>query len=267
MFFPLAKILWFIAQPSSLIAAVLIAGAILVRSERLRRAGKRLLLYGLVALVVAGLTPLGDFLIWPLEMRFSRPDLSVGRPVTGLIVLGGAADGEADTQRELAALNDAAERYTEVAALARRFPEARVVFSGGAGTLLRDAAPEAKAAGRLLEALGIAKGRITLEDRSRNTFENAVFSRQLINPKPGERWLLITSGWHTPRAMGCFRKAGFAVEAWPVDYRTREPLRIVQLNAGIPEGLGEVDLAAREYIGLLVYYLTGRSSALFPAPS
>ena len=118
---------------------------------------------------------------------------------------------------------------------------------------------------RLLEALGVAKERITLESRSRDTYENAVFTKRLVNPGAGERWLLITTAWHMPRAMGCFRQAGFAVEPWPVDYRTSGRVEL-WLNTGIPEGLRQMDFIMREYAGLAMYYLTGRTGALLPGP-
>jgi uncharacterized SAM-binding protein YcdF (DUF218 family) len=67
-----------------------------------------------------------------------------------------------------------------------------------------------------------------------------------------------------PRAMGCFRKAGFPVEAWPVDYRTS--LREIGLHESIPRGLRQTDIAAKEYVGLVTYYLAGRTDALLPGP-
>jgi uncharacterized SAM-binding protein YcdF (DUF218 family) len=261
MFFYAAKVAWFLAQPSSLIAIALGAGAILVR----RKAGRRLLIGGLVALLVCGLSPLSDALIVPLENRFARPDLASGNPIAGIVVLGGAEDSRANPPRELAGLNEAAERMTEAVALARRFPEARLVLTGGSAALLAAQAPEAIAMGRLLEALGVARERITLESRSRDTYENAVFTRRMVNPAAGERWLLVTTAWHMPRAMGCFRRAGFAVEPWPVDYRTSGRIEL-WLNTGIPEGLRQMDFIMREYAGLVMYYLTGRTGTLLPGP-
>jgi uncharacterized SAM-binding protein YcdF (DUF218 family) len=118
---------------------------------------------------------------------------------------------------------------------------------------------------RLLEGLGVPKERTILESKSRDTYENAVFSKRLVDPKPGERWLLITSGWHMPRAMGCFRQAGFAVEAWPVDYRTSGRLELWP-NSAVTDGLRRMDFVMKEYVGLVMYYLRGRTSALFPGP-
>ena len=164
------------------------------------------------------------------------------------------------------ALNEAAERLTVVAELARRYPDARIVFSGGSGALAFGDRPEAEFALRLLESLGVAKGRVVSEDRSRNTVENARFSRELAQPKPGERWLLVTSAYHLPRAVGVFRQAGFPVEAHPVDWRTRGSRDALRPFATLGDGLRRTDTAMREWIGLLAYWLSGRSSELFPGP-
>src|SRR5258708_14902256 len=119
---------------------------------------------------------------------------------------------------------------------------------------------------RLFESLGIPQERIIAEEQSRNTVENAVFSRLLATPQPGERWLLVTSGYHMPRAMGVFRQAGFPVEAYPVDWRTRGPQDALRPFSTLGSGMERTDTAVREWVGLLVYRLTGRSAALFPAP-
>ena len=266
MFFILAKVLWALLQPSSLMVAAMLAGTAL-SVTRWCRLGRGLAWGGGIALLVCGIAPLGDALIQPLEARFPRPDLDrEGPSIAGIIVLGGGEDGHAVGTQELAGLNEAGERYTEAVALARRLPGARVVFSGGSGRLLTVEEPEAEAAGRLFAALGIAQDRIALESKSRNTHENAVLTAQIVKPQPGQRWLLVTSAWHMPRAMGCFRRAGFAVEAWPVDYRAPRPLDITRVYGSIPEGLRRIDIVMKEYMGLVAYYLTGRIEALLPGP-
>jgi uncharacterized SAM-binding protein YcdF (DUF218 family) len=266
VFFILAKVFWFLLQPSSLMLAMVIAGATLAFTTW-RRLARGLLWGAVAALLICGLSPLGDVLIRPLEQRFPRVELNLlGAPITGIIVLGGAEDNRAMDIPQLAGLNEAAERYTEAVVLARRLPAARLVFSGGSGALLTTEPAEAETAGRLFEALGIAKDRITLESKSRDTCENALFSARLLDPRPEQRWLLVTSAWHMPRAMGCFRRARFPVEAWPVDYRAPRRLSLAQCNRSISEGLRRVDIVAREYVGLAVYYLAGRIDTVFPAP-
>ena len=265
MFFVLAKVLWFLLQPSSLLIAGAMAGAALLHTKWYR-AGRRLLWGGLAALLIGGLSPFGDLLSRPLEGRFPRAEIGDGAGVAGIIVLGGAEDSRNADGIELAPLNEAAERYTEAAVLARRLPHARVVFTGGSGMLVRSGPQEAEVAGRLLVALGLGKERLTLEAESRDTHENALFTARLIKPEAGERWLLVTSAAHMPRAVGVFRKAGFAVEAWPVDYRAPRRLAMLRLQSSFPEGLRRIDAILREYIGLAMYYAAGRTSALWPGP-
>jgi uncharacterized SAM-binding protein YcdF (DUF218 family) len=150
--------------------------------------------------------------------------------------------------------------------LAHRYPNARIIFSGGSGSLDPTAPPEAPFAVKEFEALGVAHERITAEEQSRNTIENAVFSWLLANPKPGERWLLVTSASHMPRAIAAFRAAGFPVEAYPVNWVTRGRPDTAELFASFAGGLAMTDYAMHEWVGLAVYRITGRTSELFPAP-
>ena len=129
---------------------------------------------------------------------------------------------------------------------------------------------EAEGAESLLTALGVPRERLILEAKSRDTYENAVFLKGELAKQgalgPGTRWLLITSAYHMPRAIGAFRQAGFDIEAWPVDYRTRGRADLTRPFDKVSEGLRRVDVATREWVGLLAYWLGGRSNALFPAP-
>jgi uncharacterized SAM-binding protein YcdF (DUF218 family) len=219
----------------------------------------------IVLLAVAGLSPLGNALIIPLEDRFPPWDASRGPP-DGIVVLGGAIDEIVSQVRTDSELNEAAERMTAAVALARRYPQARIVFTGGSGRLVPDASSEADVAVRLLESLGVTADRIIAEDRSRTTAENAIFTKALVNPKPTERWLLVTSAHHMPRAIGAFRQIDFNVEAYPVDWRTRGPVDFVRPFSSLGDGLRRTDTATREWVGLIAYRLTGRSAELFPGP-
>jgi uncharacterized SAM-binding protein YcdF (DUF218 family) len=264
MFFLLSKILGFFAAPSNAVATVCAIGLLLLLT-RWRRAGLRLLAAGVVMLLVFGYSPLGNLLLLPLSERF--PAWQADGPVPdGIIVLGGSIDPEISEARGAVEMDASAERILAMLQLARRYPAARVVFSGGSANLIRHPVPEGPIAGRLLEEFGTSRERIVIEDRSRTTAENAVFTRELIAPKPGERWLLVTSAFHMPRSIGAFRKAGFEVEAYPVDWRTGGAgdalLPFVKLSAG----LARVDVAVHEWIGLVGYWVAGRTSELFPGP-
>jgi uncharacterized SAM-binding protein YcdF (DUF218 family) len=150
-----------------------------------------------------------------------------------------------------------------MAKLAKAYPNARIVYSGGDASLMGNEAPETDFVYPLLDGLGVARSRVTLESRSRNTTENAIFTKELMKPKPGERWLLVTSAQHMPRAMGCFRQVGFPVEAYPVGWRTSTG---IGPGSVLSSGLQLTDSAVREWIGLLAYWLTEKIPEFFPAP-
>ncbi|MGO9401470.1 MAG: YdcF family protein [Xanthobacteraceae bacterium] len=264
MFFILSKILGFFAAPSNLFISVGLLGLVLL-CTRFTRLASWLIVTSLVLIAIAGLSPLGNALILPLEDRFPPWDPSHGAP-DGIVVLGGAISSGVSAARGAVALDEAAERITATAELARRYPDARIIFSGGSGSLFERDGPEAPFAVRQLEALGVPHDRIIAEEQSRNTIENAAFSLLLASPKPGERWLLLTSAYHMPRAMAAFRAVGFPVEAYPVDWRTRGPMDLQRGFPMLSEGLRRTDAAVREWVGLVVYRLTGQSRELLPGP-
>ncbi len=263
--FYIAKVVDFCLQPSALLLILLLAASVLLWTRH-QKAARGLVVASAVLLLVGGLLPLSTWLILPLEERFQRADLT-GRDIDGIIVLGGGEDARIAKARNVHALNEAGERMTEALALARRFPQATLVFTGGAAAVLYPPSIEADAAKRFLQDFGITeRNRLVLEAKARNTWENALYTRALLKPKPGERWLLVTSAWHMPRAMGAFRKAGFAVEPWPVDYRTAGVSDRWRLLEAPSEGLRRLETALHEWVGLVAYRLLGRSNALFPSP-
>ncbi len=264
MFFQLSKLLGFFASPTNLLISLGVLGLLLLLT-RFARIASWLIITSLVLLAVAGLSPLGNVLILPLEQRFPPWNPSHGAP-DGIVLLGGAISPSVSLERGTIALSDSGARFVAAVELARRYPNARVIISGGTGSLLSEEAPEAGVAVHEFEALGIPHDRISAEEQSRNTMENAVFSRLIANPQPGERWLLVTSAYHMPRAVGTFRAAGFPIEPYPVDYRTRGPGDAVRPFGAVNRGLELTDIAVHEWVGLLVYRLTGRTLELFPGP-
>jgi uncharacterized SAM-binding protein YcdF (DUF218 family) len=264
MFFVLSKFLGFFALPSNVVISFGLAGVLLL-CTRFTRLASWLVVTSLVLLAVMGLSPLGNALILPLEQRFPPWDETRGPP-DGIVVLGGGITLDVSVARGVPALNEAAERMTETVELARRYPGARIIFSGGSHFLSDVGGSEAAVAVQQFEALGIAHDRIVAEEQSRDTIENAVFSRLLADPKPGERWLLVTSAYHMPRAIAAFRAAGFPVEAYPVDWRTRGPIDALRPFDSVGGGLRRTDTAMREWVGLVVYRLAGKTADLLPTP-
>lgn len=264
MFFVLSKVIGFFTLPSNFLVSLGLLGALLLLT-RFARAGRAMLVVSILGIAVIGWSPLGNALILSLEQRFPKWDASRGAP-DGIVIIGGAITPRVAAGRGEPVLNEAAERITAAVDLARRYPDARIVFSGGSGSLLYAEPPEAQFARELMVQLGVAPERITIDSRSRNTDDDARFSKEAAAPKPGERWVLITSAYHMPRSIGAFRRAGFPVEAYPVDWRTHSTADVTHPFATIGDGLRRTDTAFREWVGLLAYRITGRSSELVPAP-
>jgi uncharacterized SAM-binding protein YcdF (DUF218 family) len=262
MGFVFGKIAWIVLKPSNLLALSLVLGLFL----RLVgcRIWSRLLLGGAIAgFLACAVLPIGAWLIAPLENRFAAPALP--ERVDGIVVLGGAIDPVLSADRKMLALNGSIERLVAFADLARRYPMAQLIFTGGSGELGHPEAREGDWIGLFLDAAGIARDRVVVERASRNTVENARLTKALVKPLAGEVWLLVTSARHMPRSVGVFRKEGWAVIAYPVDYVT-PPTVGLALGFNLAGGLRALDLAAYEWVGLVYYRLTGRSDAWLPGP-
>ena len=261
MFFVVSKALWLLADPISLLLVCAFIGALIVR--RAPRAGRALTLIGAGALLVVSVLPVGVLLLRPLEERFPPLPKDAAAPY-GIIVLGGPISVSLSLAHGQTALEEGAARLTEAAILARRFPEAKIVYTGGGG---RPTDPsEAIEARNLLVALGVDASRIETETHSRNTVENARFTAALVKPRPEQTWWLVTSAWHMPRSMGLFEKAGFSVRADPVDYHSIGDDRDYLPNNESGRGLRLFELAVHEWIGLAAYHLSGKIDAWFPGP-
>ena len=269
MFFVVSKLYQMFLSPLPILMLAALLGVILTFG-RTARFGRWLAAGALFALIVIGMTPVGFLLAAPLEDRFPLPPADMAPP-DGIVILGGAVKSyESKLRGE--PIFDEGERVVEAAILARRYPDAKVVFTGGFGMLTLGGnsgvdAEESVEVKKLLVDLGVDPARVTLEAKSRNTDENARFTAALVHPQPGQRWLLITSAFHMPRSMGLFEKAGFDVVAYPVAYRTAGPgLVPFAWTPNVRENFRIFDIAAREWVGLLAYWATGRITHLFPGP-
>lgn len=261
MFLIVAKIFWTVAQPLS--AAVLLAVVGLLVSARRRRLGGIFSALGVLILVVCGFTTTGALLIRPLEERFERP--AWPPHVGAIILLGGATNGPISAARQITEFNLAGDRFAETLRLAQLYPEAKIVISGGMAVLQDGGEPEADTAQRFFLDMGIAQDRLVLEGQSRNTQENAEFSKSLLAGIEGPK-LLVTSAFHMPRSIGLFRKAGIAVLPWPTDYRSsgREGIGVDVTNP--IDNLMTTTTALREWVGLVAYRWTGKIDEMFPGP-
>jgi len=261
MFFILGKLFWALVAPGNLLLLLSVLGAVRLWTSR-RRRGFRLAAVPLALLLVIALLPVGQWLVMPLEGRFPTSP-SLPARIDGIIVLGGAVEPAISRAHGQVALNGAAERLTSSLLLARSYPNARLLLTGGEAAILPRGESEADVMRAFFVEQGVDPARLLVEDRSRDTFENAVFSRDLVAPVPEDVWVLVTSAWHMPRAVGCFRRLRWEVIPFPVDYRAEAAPRP---NFLLSEHLELVDVATKEWIGLVAYRLLGHTDELFPGP-
>jgi uncharacterized SAM-binding protein YcdF (DUF218 family) len=261
VFFWISKLVWLVLSPDSLLLILLIVAWVLAWRGSYRWA-KRLLGLVVVALIVIALLPVGEWVFYPLENRFpTNPKLP--DHVDGIIVLGGSENAVRTALWNQVEVGDCAERDLAFLMLARRYPDARLVFSGGSGSMVDQKHTGAEVMKRLCEEQGLDPARVTFEGKSRNTFENVAFSKALVQPSPGETWILVTTAWHMPRSVGIFRKAGWPILPYPVDHWTT-PGHLLRIDLDLAGHLRDLTVGVKEWIGLVAYYITGKTTALFP---
>lgn len=258
--FAFVKLAEMLVAPLNMVLYAVMVAALLFALGRSRPA--RRLIHLLAAILVAvAILPWSDWLLAPLEERFPRPSALPER-IDGVVVLGGAIDPLLSAARGLPSLNGAAERLLAMLELAHRYPEAQMVFSSGSGSVTRQDLKEAPVVRSLLESIGFDCTRVIFEAQSRNTWENAVFSRDLVRPEAGQTWLLVTSAAHMPRAMGAFRAAGWQIIPYPVDYLTVPGGRGGGLS--VADGVSAIRPALHEWLGLIYYRARGWSDSWYP---
>ena len=263
LFFIISKLVWGILSPTNLLVLLMALGTFFLMQGAITAAKRILIPTALIALL-ATVYPVGDLVIYPLESRFSKPEL-LPEQIDGIIVLGGGEQLKASVSWQSAELGEGGDRYIGTAVLAKYYPEAPVIFSGGNNFLrLQGLGAEGNIAETLLTAVGTEPSRLIIESKSRNTNENFIFIRPLL-PEAMGTYLLVTSAFHMPRAMGIASQQRLKVIAYPVDYRSNQP-ELRQWSFNLHEHLEVLEPAWREWVGLTVYYLTGKTDQWFPAP-
>ena len=252
------SVIWGVLAPDRFLVWMLIIGSVLLVRSRTKW-GPRWVVTATALLIVVSVLPVERWVLGPLERRFEVPDLSEVQ-VDGIIVLSGAANASGTLHWSQPMLSEPAERLTEGIGLALRHPEATLVFSDGAW----DSTGEplgAVTARQLLKTLAVDSLKVAYEERSTTTWENAQFTKELVNPSRGERWVLVTSAFHMPRSLGSFQAVGWDVIPYPVDFRTG-PGTSVRFQPA--QSLVELSLGIREWIALIVYRVRGRTPRILP---
>lgn len=262
IFFYLSKYIWTLISPDSLFIILLTLCLLLFL---LRQTKKATFLLGLLTFCTLFLSffSVGGWMLYPLENRFQHnPDLP--EQIDGIIVLGGSIVPDRSVEWQQLETNQFHERLSSFIQLAQLYPDAKLVFSGGSASTEENKPTEAQIAETYFLKSNISPERLFIENKARNTAENASYSRQMINPQPNETWLMITTAFHMPRAMGVFCQQNWKVIPYPVDHQTL-PSKLYQPNFSLIAHANHLILASHEWLGLLAYYLSGKTQQLLPA--
>lgn len=261
LFFYISKLIWLLVSPDSLLLILLILSLVLLYIGKIKQAKTLLATISLLLLLIA-LFPVGEWLLYPLESRFqTNPNLP--EKVDGIIVLSGAEDAELSHIWKQVELGAAAERDLTFLTLAQQHPNAKLVFTGGSGSLTRQEYKGADVAEKLFKQLSFDTTKIIFERKSRNTYENVIYSKDLVKPIKNENWILITTGWHMPRSVGIFCKADWPVIPYPVDHQTNKD-NLFRIDFDLSNNLYVLKTAIKEWLGLFAYYLSGKTTSFLP---
>ncbi|MEH6626426.1 MAG: YdcF family protein [Motiliproteus sp.] len=268
LFFWLSKMFWAVTSPDHLLlfmftfAVLLSASSKKVEIPSLQRRGRGLLWVSLLLTWSIAVYPFGNVLLLPLERQFVRPPLPSEEQLAGVIVLGGSEHLRNSLEWSSLETNEAAERLLVMSELLRYYPDAAFIYSGGSSSISDQTIRGADVVKVYLQGLGLEK-RVMFERNSRNTYENALFSMPLMKPRKSAKWLLVTSAFHMPRAVGVFRRQGIDVLPYPVDFRSSAHQ---SFHFDLANNLSGFKGVLREWIGLLAYRFTGKTSSLLPSP-
>jgi uncharacterized SAM-binding protein YcdF (DUF218 family) len=254
VFFILSKVFWWLVQPLHALILMLLLGLVLVALRR-RRTGLALAWLSALCMIAIILTPISDLALNELERRIPKAELPA--KVTGIVMLGGPERAELTQEYGMVEANEDSERMMQFAALARRYPEAKLVYTGGSGELSQGIVSHGDVMRLFFRDEGLDPARLIIEEKSRNTHENATLTKTLVQPQPGEQWILVTSAFHMPRSLAVFRKAGWDVLPYPVAHLTRKRVPALPESDGL-EQFEKLHRAVHEWLGLLAYSLTGR---------
>jgi uncharacterized SAM-binding protein YcdF (DUF218 family) len=261
MFVFLSKFLPHFIYPLGLVVLLLLVALLLARSIRWTRVWVAI---ALVILLLGSNTWVSRTLTRSLEWQYLPPETYPQAEV--LVVLGGST-GSAQYPRQIVEVSGAADRLFYAAHLYHQGVAPRLLLTAGYITWKSERSPPAEDMAEILKMLNVPAEALWLETESQNTYENAVFSRYILEEHSIDRIVLVTSALHMPRAMALFEKQGIEVIPAPTDYsltqtdwdRLWEPNLTTQLYNLLPSvgNLEDTTVAMKEYIGIIVYWLQG----------
>lgn len=252
MFFILSKVLNFLTNPLVFVFGLLIASALIKKKHWKKRffwtAFSLLLFFS------------NDFIANEAMIAWEgkpTPYASIRKVYDWGIVLTGVTYNDREPDDRVY-FNHGADRVTHAIQLYKKGIVKKLIVTGGTGSLIAARRPEADEVFDVMVMAGIPASDILLERDSRNTHENAVNSKVMLDEDAGKSYLLITSGFHMYRSLGCFKKAGLDTDAFRTDFYTHprqwtpDVLLVPKANA-----ISLWQKLFKEWTGIIAYKFAG----------
>ena len=260
MTFFLSKFLWFLFNPFNSILFLFFLSVIL-NFFKFQKFSKIMLYFTFLLFFIAGALPTGSYLLYLLEKNYHNK-VNLPENVDGILILSGATNPFLTKEYDQISLNGAVERLTESIQLMKKYPKAKVFFAGGSGYVEHPDLNHSDVAKKFYESLDVNTKNIFFDKKSRNTYENIVFAKKKFNPNINEKWILVTSAFHLKRAISVGEKLGWELIPYATDYKLGKKFRW-KLSTNIFYNLGSLQNSSHEWVGIISYYLMGRSSKIF----
>lgn len=260
MIFYLSKIMWFLFNPFNLIIFFLIFGYCF-NLFSFKILSKISYFLSFFLFLFSALIPTGSYLNYLLEKNFHSLNIHHDS-IDGILILGGGLNLYLTNEHKQISLNGAAERLTESVILINRYPDAKIVFSGGIGDFQDVGLDRAKAVKIFFNNMNVDINKIYFENKSRNTYENILYSKKLINPKKNQKWLIVSSANHLHRVVGIAENLGWDLIPYPTDFNQSKKFKW-NFSFNFLSNLNQFQNASHEWIGIIAYYFMGRSSKIF----
>jgi len=256
MEFYVAKVVNYLLEPLYILSFFLIILTFFLLFTNFKRLTIFSAKFLLILFLFFGYTPFSNFLLNKIE-DFIKTSKYPVQQLTGVIVLGGSFDLELESkERNEVLLNSSAERLTKALEIYRKNPRALILFSGASNKIKPIGWSESDMAKKFFLEQGVRSENLIFENKSRNTFENIIYSKDIIRKNKGT-WGLITSASHMPRSYFGFKRQGLILEPISIDYRTGTS-SIFWINFDIKKGIENWNIILHEVVGISYYKITGK---------
>ena len=259
MSFYLSKVLWLIINPFNILIFLFFL-TIFFSILKKNKLTYFLLSFSLIFLVSFGIFPVGKYLIYKLEKNYHN-SIILPDKVDGILILGGATNPFLSNEFNQINLSGSAERLVESITLIKKYTDAKIIFAGGSGDINHPKMDHARIAKQFFIQIGLDTNKMIFENKSRNTYENILFSKHIAKPKKNEKWIVITSAFHMNRAIFIGEKIDWALTPYAVDFTQPKIIKFTP-NIKILKNFNAMQSGSHEWIGLMAYYLLGRTSRI-----